>query len=98
MEFKFINLSVICWNCKSIIGMIGIREDLLAIPRPEDGKPFTDNVIVGILNGLFSGLTTAKPSTMGMLCPECHKALVNKGQAEAMAGVKDVHFEDHSKR
>lgn len=98
MEHKFFNLAVTCWNCKSIIGTIGIREDLLAIPKPEEGSPFTDQVVVGFLNGLFNGLTTAKPSTMGLICPECHKSFVNKGQAEAMAGVKDVHYQDNSKK
>lgn len=72
---EMVNLSVSCWNCREVIGAVSVRKDLLAIPSPEEGKPMTDRMIVGMLNGLFTSIANVTPGSAGLLCPKCLQTL-----------------------
>lgn len=88
---EMVNMTVTCWNCRRSIGSVSVAKDLIAVPA-EEGKALVDHMLVGMLNGLFTSLSTAKPSTLGLICPDCHKKLVDKQQGAALAGQADIHL------
>lgn len=82
--YKFYNLSVSCFNCNDPIGTISIREDLLALPKPEPGQPMTDRMVTAAINSLFVGMANVTPSSLGLCCPVCLAELTAKARAKAM--------------
>lgn len=79
-------LQVQCWKCHRPIAALTIPGDLLAIEKPADGQVISDKILVGVLNGLLSGITTAFPSANGLHCPACHKELTSGKPNEALRG------------